>query len=338
MNRLRWSTFVLPLALALAAAGCGNKAPTPPPQQQPPTQPGSGKSTGPAPLGYVPGAGSQYVTPPALPEAQLDKIGAAKKDADDLFGIAGGAFVTSGPKAADVQQAPWFLFDQDNASKYAQLGTTKTLPPIELALGDQVELQTVALDYVRDAVQDHVPRKIHIEASDDDKTWTPIIDADLPMPPADDVKLLTKSVVPARFIRVSLLGTNAVKAGDGVQEIQELRGYGKRTTNEPPPGPTGTYKIEGIGTLHLTQTGPLVTGCIDGKKTRIAGAFDGRILRFAIAEPGANDNGPVSMTFSKAGAFWGWWPGGVEAHAFMVVHDGKKTSDKGGACPGAGKN
>ena len=331
MHRAGW----ILVAAALAVGGaCGSKAPD---------APGPGSGSGPtaprsAPGLFGPGSGREtpYVTPPPVPAEQLDKIGAVEAGREDLVAIAAGASVVSGPSADQQKQSPWFLLDEDPASPYAQLGTATAPPPLVIALSDEVLVDRVSVDYKRDSLADHIPERVQIAASQDGSAWTPIVDEELHLPPKDDVTLLAKHPVPGRFLRVTLVGSHATQSKDGLQELQELRVFGKRVTSEPAPSATGTYAITGVGTVHLTQHGATVTGCIDrpAKQTRIAGGFDGRVLRFLLTEPASSDSGPVVMTFGAGRAFYGFWSGGVEAHPFMTVFEGPKTGEQAGACPG----
>ncbi len=331
MHRAGW------VIVAAALAACG-----PSPADAPAAGSGSAAPRShdkPGLFGPGSGKGTPYVTPPPVPTEQLDKIGAADAGREDLVAIAAGAFVMSGPTGEQRKQAPWFLLDEDPSSPYAQYGNLEDLPPLVIALSDEVVVDRVGVDDQRDSLADRIPERLQIAASEDGSAWTPIVDEELHLPPKDDVTLLAKHPVPGRFLRVTLVGSHATQSKDGVtnlQELQELRVYGKRVTSEPAPRATGTYEITGVGTVHLTQTGSTVTGCIDRptKQTRIAGGFDGRVLRFLLTEPAPSDSGPVVMTFGAGRAFYGFWSGGVEAHPFMTVFDGRKTSEQAGACPG----
>ena len=316
--------------VAVVLAACGSKAAD---------EPGPGSALPrprekPGLFGPGSGADSPYVTPPPVPTEQLDKIGAAQAGREDLVAITAGAFVVSGPTDDERRQSPWFLLDEDPASAYAQSGTPKALPPLVIALSDEVVIDRASVDYKRDSLADRVPERLQLATSEDGSAWTPVIDDELHLPPKDDVALLALHPVPGRFLRVTLVGTHATQSTDGIQELQELRVYGKRVTSEPAPSATGTWEIAGVGAVHLTQSGSTVTGCIGKKQTRIAGGFDGRVLRFVLKEPASADSGPVVMTFAAGRAFYGFWSGGVEAHPFMTVSEGAKTSETASACPG----
>ena len=321
MHRAGW------VIVALSAAACGNKktepAPAPAPTPKPAPVPGSA------------GSGSAAPTPPEPTQAERDKIGGIVAGAENVLGIAAGAMIISAPPAPARKQPPWFLIDEDAMNPYAQIGNAKDLAPIVIALSDQIEIEKLSYDDLKISVPERLPEHLRVEASDDGKTWTGILEQPLDLPLADDVKLLAKPVIPARFVRVTMTGSHAKPGGDPTQELEELRAYGKRITHEPMPSATGTYKIDGLGTVSLTQTGSLVTGCIEHKQTHIAGAFEGRVLRFMLTEPVASDSGPAVMTFGAGRAFYGFWGGGVESHSIMTALDGKKTSDKPGACPAA---
>ena len=80
--------------------------------------------------------------------------------------------------------------------------------------------------------------------------------------------------------------------------------------------------------MQLAQTGATVTGCNADTHARIAGGFDGRVLRFA------SGSGAAAMTFGAGRAFYGAWTGDAPP---MTMTGGARTSEQPGTCTGDAK-
>jgi outer membrane protein OmpA-like peptidoglycan-associated protein len=161
--------------------------------------------------------------------------------------------------------------------------------------------------------------------------FTPVLEADL----ADHTpgqKFAAKARVPARFVRLEILGNH----GDAAWvELCSFRGFG--TPGKPPQLPeiSGTYETD-YSLFHVRQQGSALVGCYEHDDGLLTGTVEGRVMKITWQENGGpSDNGPAVMIFSPDGKdFRGWWwNGSTEDRGPAGTWDGVRKTTAVGSCP-----
>lgn len=256
--------------------------------------------------------------------------GTIAHSADDLVALASGALVIQGAKPSAASGEAWHMLDEDPLTGWCSASGSWGEPTV-IELASRSTIKSVAFDTAHDEWDGRVPKQVLLEVSDTSAKdgFKPIADLTLSGQQKDGETFPASAQVPGRWLRVTV---KAMKSGD-IAQIMELRAFGDRLEQAPPPNVTGTYKTD-AGEIHLKQEGAKVTGCYEHGLAPLAGTLDGRVLKFEWK--GENDDsGPAILIFGSDRVFGGHWKTtGVSAeHPMLDAFSGTKTSAEPGTCP-----
>ena len=258
--------------------------------------------------------------------------------AEDLVGLGSGGLVVVKGTSADSNGDAWHMFDEDPLTGWTS-DTGKFAEPNVVELADRSVIKNVSFDFASVEYDGRIPKEVVLEMSDTSAKdgFKPIADLTIPQEQKDGVAFPVSAEVPGRWLRITVKSLNGT---GGYAQIMELRAFGDRLTNTPPPNVTGTYKTaDHEDFLYLTQTGTQVSGCYSHGLAPIVGGMEGRLLKYSYKMP-ADDSGPAIAIFSNDGSvFEGRWKttGASAEHPRMNPTEYKKESDQPGKCPNAKK-
>jgi outer membrane protein OmpA-like peptidoglycan-associated protein len=254
-------------------------------------------------------------------------------NADDLVGIAQGAMIVRNPDKASLHPA-YMMLDESPIHDWVSAEGRTTNLAFVIELPERSTIDHVEFDTDSSELDTHAPKDLTVEMSDSspDDGFKPIAKVTL-QAKKDGQTFAADGSVAGRYVKLTVL-TNY---GGPVTQIGEFRAFGKRLTNTPMANITGAYDATNLfEKLNLTQNGTTVTGCYTNGVEPLDGGIEGHVLHFTYHTK--DDKGPALMVISSDGKtiFGGYWKtNGVETNPPFTAFDGKRTSDKPEACPGA---
>ena len=269
---------------------------------------------------------------PETPVAATTTSSAPSHDAEDLAGISQGATIARAAEAMQRGSGAYRVIDEDATAGWTSVEGKATNQSIVIQLAERCAIERLSFDTAVAELDTHAPKDVLVEISDTsaDAGFSTILSVALAAQ-KDGQTFATSAQTPGRFLKLTIVSNY----GGGVTQVGELRAFGKKLTNTPPPNVTGTYHSEEMGDFHLKQDGAQVTGCYDNGVSPLTGGVEGHVLRFSYDT--AVDKGPAIIAFSGDGkhALGGYWKtNGVEEHPTMFAFDLTRTSDDAGKCPG----
>ncbi|MGZ7040573.1 MAG: hypothetical protein ACXVH7_02160, partial [Thermoanaerobaculia bacterium] len=218
---------------------------------------------------------------------------APSQDADDLLGLSHGAIVVINADSMESNHEPFRLIDEDATTTWASAQDKPTGSASVIALPERSEIDSLQVDTAAIGLDSRSPNEVLVEMSDASPTDAFQTIAKLKLQQMKDGQVFpVEAKVPGRFLRITVQSNY----GGAISEIGEVRAYGRKLTNTPLPSVTGAYDTPQWGTMRLTQTGTMITGCYERARKPLVGGIEGRVAKFAIDTE--SDQGPAIMVFS----------------------------------------
>jgi outer membrane protein OmpA-like peptidoglycan-associated protein len=265
--------------------------------------------------------------------ATTTSASAPAANAEDLVGLAQGAFVVVEPESEGPNHRPQYMLDEDPRTTWVSATDKTTNQVCVIQLAERSTIDRVQFDEAEIALDTHSPKDVLVELSDTSPAdgFKTIAKVTLPKENKDGEVFAADGSVQGRWLRLTVL-TNY---GAAYIDFPEFRAYGKRLTTTPLPDVTGTYKTES-GNFHLQQHGSSVSGCYDNAAAPLAGGIEGHVMKWNYKTD--VDSGPALFVFAPDAKriFGGFWKtNGVEEHPPLFIIEGTRISDQPGTCPHA---